>query len=361
LGLTSPKQNFLGENLMEHSTQAVAPDLPPPAAQLLGAATSFFGSIAIFVAAKLDVAELLADGPLTAAELAKPTGTDADSLYRVLRAAAMAGVFDELPERTFANNPVSETLRDSAPDSTRQLVLWMLEEPHWRVFGELLYSVHTGKTAWDKVYQEPCFDSLFGSMKDLGTTFNRAMTSYSRQTIPAILAAYDFSSAGTIADIAGGYGHLLGAVLKANPQANGLLFEVPSVLDGAHAMMDSYGVRDRVELVPGDFTASIPVKADIYMLKHIIHDWSDEKCRVILGNIRESMPEDGKVLIIDAVVPGPGQPHFSKYLDLEMLMLPGGKERTEEEFRMLLESAGFRVSRVIPTPSPISIVEAIKA
>ena len=346
---------------MEHSSQATAPDMPPPAAQLMRAATAFFGSISIFVAARLDIAELLAEGPRTADALAVPTGTDADALYRVLRAAAMAGVFEELPNRTFANNALSETLRENAPDSTRQLIMWMMEEPHWRVYGELLYSVQTGKTAWDKVYNEPCFDSLFGSMKDLGTTFNRAMTSYSRQTIPAILAAYDFSSATTIADIAGGYGHLLGAVLQANPQAKGVLFEFPPVLDGAHAMMDSYGVRDRVEMVAGDFTVSIPVRADIYMLKHIIHDWSDEKCRQILRNISKSMPHNAKVLIIDAVVPGPGEPHFSKFLDLEMLMLPGGKERTEDEFRSLLESAGFMMTRVIPTPSPISIVEATKA
>src|ERR1035437_7923592 len=157
----------------------------------------------------------------------------------------------------------------------------MLEEPHWRVYGEMLYSVQTGKTAWDRVYGEPIFESLFGSQRELGETFNRAMTSYSLQTIPAILAAYDFSGAETVADIAGGHGHLLGAVLKKYADAKGVLFEVPPVMAGAPAMLDSYGVRDRIELIHGDFCDEIPVRADIYMIKHIIHDWDDDKCEVI--------------------------------------------------------------------------------
>jgi len=194
-----------------------------------------------------------------------------------------------------------------------------------------------------------------------GSIFNQAMTSYSFQTIPAVLAAYDFSGFNTVADIGGGYGHLLGAVLKNYPVAKGVLFEVPPVLDGAPAMLDSYGVRDRVELVSGDFTASIPVVADCYLLKHIIHDWYDDKNQMILGNIRTFMPEDAKVLIIDAVVPGLNEPHFAKFLDLEMLMLPGGKERTEEEFRTLLHNSGFAMTRVIPTQSNVCIIEAVKA
>jgi hypothetical protein len=334
----------------------------PPGAQLLTAATAFFGSISIFVAAKLGIAEHLASGPKTVAELAATTGVQEDALYRVLRAASMTGVFEEQSDRTFANNAASETLRDSAPNTTRQLVLWMLEEPHWRVFGELMHSVRTGETAWDKVHGEPIFQSLFGgSMPELGETFNRAMTSYSLQTIPAILMAYDFSGAKTIADIAGGYGHLLGAILKANSNAKGVLFEIQPVLEGAPQMLESYGVADRVELIPGNFDESIPVTADIYLLKHIIHDWYDDRCRRILSNIRDVMPDDARVLIIDAVVPPPGEPHFAKFLDLEMLMLPGGMERTEEQFRSLLEASGFKLNRVIPTPSPIAIIEAAKA
>jgi hypothetical protein len=338
-----------------------APEQLPPSAQLLGIATGVFPSAAIYVAAKLGIADLLADGPKTAAELAAATDTHEHALYRTLRSIASIGVFAESEARTFANTPMSESLCSDARDSTRDLVIWMLEEPHWRVYGELLHSVRTGETAWDKVHGAPIFESLFTTHRELGTIFNRAMTSYSLQTIPAILAAYDFSGAGKIADIGGGVGHLLGAILQKYPESNGILFEIPPVLEGAPAMLESYGVTDRVELVTGDFTESIPVKADIYLLKHIIHDWYDDKNEKILRNIRDEMPEGSKVLVIDAVVPPPGEQHFSKFLDLEMLMLPGGMERTAEEFESLLTRSEFALSRIIPTPSPISIVEAVRA
>ena len=333
----------------------------PPEAQMLQVATGFFASAATYVVTKLEIPDLLAEGPRTAAELAAATGTNEDALYRTLRAIASIGVFSESAGRVFANTPMSETLRKSVPNSSYDMVIWMLEEPHWRVYGELLYSVQTGKTAWDKVHGAPVFESLYTTHRELGQTFNRAMTSFSGQTIPAILDAYDFSGAATIADIAGGVGHLLGAVLRANPAAKGILFEIPPVLEGAPAMLASYGVGDRVELVPGDFVESVPVKADIYLVKHIIHDWYDDKCQKILGNIRDVMPDDAKVLVIDGVVPPPGEPHFSKFLDLEMLMLPGGMERTAEQFESLLTASGFRLNRIIPTRSPVSIVEAVKA
>jgi len=334
---------------------------PPPEAQLLQVATGCFASAAVYIAAKLSIPDLLAEGPKTVDELASATDTDADSLYRVMRGLASVGITAESEGRTFANTPMSETLRSDIPNSTRDLTIWMLEPAHWNVYGELMYSVKTGKTAWDKVYGEPVFNSFMGSMKDLGDIFNRAMTSYSMQTIPAILASYDFSNFGTIADIAGGYGHLLGAILKATPGANGVLFDLGPVLEGAPAMLESYRVKGRVEMLAGDFTASVPVTADCYMLKHIIHDWYDDKCQKILGNIRDVMPDDAKVLIIDAIVPGLNEPHFSKILDLEMLMLPGGKERTETEFATLLTNSGFKLTRAIPTMSPVSIVEAVKA
>jgi len=346
---------------MSEASTIAAQQMPPPEAQLLQIATGCFASAAVYVAAKLAIADLLADGPKTASELAAATGTDEHSLYRTLRAIASIGIFAESEGRTFANTAMSDSLRTDHPNSTRDLVVWMLEEPHWRVYGHLMYSVQTGKPAWDEVHGEPVFESLFGKHRDLGTIFNRAMTSYSFQTIPAILAAYDFSGAGMIADIAGGVGHLLGAVLQKYPDAKGVLFEIPPVLEQASPMLASYGVTDRVEMIMGDFTQSIPVRADIYMLKHIIHDWYDDKNEKILRNIRDVMGDDAKVLIIDAVVPPPGEPHFSKFLDLEMLMLPGGMERTAEEFESLLTRSGFKMTRIIPTPSPIAIVEAVKA
>jgi len=340
---------------------AAALNALPADAQLMQLLSGAFIAPAIYTAAKIGIADLLVDGPKTAAELASKTDTDERSLYRLLRSLASVGAFEEVAPRTFANTPVTETLRSDVPRSTRDMAIWIGEPDHWKVYGDLLYSVRTGKPAWDNVHGEPVFPYLLNTNKDLGDIFNRAMTSYSHQSIGPVLAAYDFSGAKTIADIAGGYGHLLAAVLASNPNANGVLFDLPAVLSGAPQMLDSYGVADRVELVEGDFFTEVPVVADIYMLKHIIHDWYDDKNQKILGNIRAIMPDDAKVLIIDVVVPEGNEPHFGKIIDLEMLMAPGGVERTPSEFNELLVNSGFKLNRIIQTPGMMSIIEAIKA
>ena len=348
---------------MTNQTTPAAPalDTIPPDAQLMQLVSGAFVSAAVYTAAKLGIADLLADGPKTAAKLAAETETDELSMYRLLRSLASVGAFAEVDTKVFANTPMTETLRSDAPRSTRDLTIWMGEPEHWKVYGDLLYSVKTGKPAWEHIHGEPVFPYLFNTNKELGEIFNRAMTSYSHQSISPVLEAYDFSGAGTIADIAGGYGHLLAAVLAANPNAKGVLFDLPQVLEGATSMLDGYGVADRVELVAGDFTAEIPVKAAIYMLKHIIHDWYDDTNQKILKNIRANMPDDGKVLIIETIVPEGNQPHFSKIIDLEMLISPGGIERTPSEFEKLLADSGFKMTRIIPTQGLMGIVEAVKA
>ncbi|PYS99011.1 MAG: methyltransferase [Acidobacteria bacterium] len=340
---------------------AAALNTTPADAQLMQLLSGAFIAPAIYTAAKLGIADLLNDGPKSAADLATETETDERSLYRLLRALASVGAFEEVAPKTFANTPLTETLRSDVPRSTRDMALWICDPEHWKVYGDLSYSVRTGKPAWDNVHGEPVFEYLFDTNKELGAIFNRAMTSYSHQSIGPVLTAYDFSKAKTIADIGGGYGHLLAAVLAANPNAKGLLFDLPTVLAGAPQMLDSYGVADRVELVEGDFVAEIPVVADIYMLKHIIHDWYDDKNQKILENIRANMPDDAKVLIIEAIVPEGNEPHFSKIIDLEMLMSPGGVERTPSEFEELLRNSGFKLTRIIPTQGMMSIVEAVKA
>jgi hypothetical protein len=346
--------------MSEPKDTAMHPDMPPDA-KLLQLVSGCFVSSALYAAARLGIAELLADGPKPAADLAALTGMHEFSLYRLLRALASVGVFSELPEHMFVNSPMSDTLRRDAPNSTLYMTLWTLNEPHWRVYGHLLQSVHSGETVWDKVHGEPVFKTLFETDRELGDIFNRAMTSYSHQTIPAILDAYDFSAFEKVVDVAGGHGHLLAAILRKYPSIKGVLFEFPPVLEGAPAMFESHGVADRAELAGGDFCTDVPVTADGYILKHIIHDWYDDKCEIILGNIRRVMPDDAKVLIIDAVIPGPNVPHFAKFLDLEMLMLPGGMERTAGEFDSLLAKSGFRMTGIVQTHSPVSIVEAVKA
>lgn len=347
------------------TTNAVAPSPDtqslPPDAQLLQLATGAFVSQAIYIAAKLAIADLLADGPKSTEYLSVATGTHERSLYRVLRSISSIGVFTELADGTFANSPMSESLKADHPRSTRDLTIWINEEEHWRVYGHLMYSVKTGKPAFDKVYGEPIFPYLFNTNKELGQIFNQAMTSLSHQAIGPVLEAYDFSGAKVIADIAGGFGHLLAAVLEANPSAKGILFDLPEVLAGAPQMLNKYGVSDRVTLVEGNFFEAVPAKADVYLLKHIIHDWDDERDVKILSNIGVSMDANSKLLIIDAVLSGPNTPDLGKIIDLEMLLLPGGVERTANEFEALLRSAGFKMTRIIPTKGPMSIIEAVKA
>lgn len=347
--------------MTQQSNAGSAPHDAPPDAQLLQLASGAFLSQAIYVAAKLGIADLLADGPKTAQHLAEKTGSDERSLYRVLRTLASVGAFSEADGKNFSNTPMTETLKIDHPNSTCDLTIWLHEPEHWNVYAGLMHSVKTGKPAWDEVLGEPVFPYLFKTNTELGDIFNRAMTSFSHQSIGPVLEAYDFSGAEVIADIAGGCGHLLAAILAAHPKAKGVLFDMKEVLAGAPKMLESYGVSDRVELVPGEFFSAVPVKANIYLLKHVIHDWYDDKNEKILRNIGANMPDDARVLIVDAIVPEGNEPHFSKIIDLEMLMTPGGVERTESEFAELLEKSGFRLNRMIPTKGPMSIIEAVKA
>ena len=332
----------------------------PPHAQLMQMVGGCFTSQAVYVAAKLGIADLLAANPKSAATLARETETHERSLSRLMRTLTSLGVFTETERGVFANNPVSETLLADAHGSLRDMTIWMGEEPHWRVYGNLLNSVKTGKASWSQVHGEDVFPYLFQTNRELGEIFNRAMTSFSSQTIAAIADAYDFSEVGVLADIAGGYGHLLAGIMKDHPQMFGVLFDLMPVCEEGKNYLEKAGVSERVETVCGSFFEKVPVKADVYLLKHIIHDWDDAECVTILKNIRAEMPENAKILILDAVIPDGDEPHFGKIMDLEMLVSPGGVERTAEEFERLLTDAGLKLNRIIPTASMISITEAVK-
>jgi hypothetical protein len=321
-----------------------------------------FGALmtqALYVVAKLGIADLLADKPQSVGQLAAITQTHERALYRVLRSLSSVGVFREVEPKVFALSPYAEPLRSDAPGSMRNGAIFMGEEWHWRVWGDLLYSVRTGKPAWGHTHGAEVFD-YFAVNPEQAEIFNGAMTDMSMGVAPAIVEAYDFSSFRTLADIAGGHGYLLAQILKANPELSGVLFDVPPVIEGAGELLEAEGVAARVEKVSGDFFAAVP-GADAYIMKHIIHDWDDERCVTILKNIREAMRPDAKVLIVESVVPVGDGPHYSKLLDLEMLASPGGAERTAEEYAALLAEAGLRMTRVVPTRSPFSIVEAVAA
>ncbi|HVF27640.1 MAG TPA: methyltransferase [Pyrinomonadaceae bacterium] len=332
----------------------------PPEAVLMQMVMNVFVSQAISVAAKLGLADLLAEKPQTVAALAAATGTHERALYRLLRALASAGVFAETGPKVFSLTPLAETLRRNTPNSLRDAAIFMGEDWHWRVYGDMLYSVQTGSTAWGHVHGTEVFD-YFRQNPEQSEIFNRAMTNMSLHAVPAVVEAYDFSGFRKLVDIAGGHGLLLAGVLRANPNVRGILFDLPHVTEGANQILKEEEVADRVEISVGDFFESVPAGADAYMMKHIIHDWDDERSLKILRNIHRAISADGKVLIIETVIPAGNDPHLGKLADLEMLVSPGGVERTEEEFRELLAQAGFRLSHVVPTKSHLSIIEAVKA
>ncbi len=339
---------------------AAMPQQPPPDAIL---SQMLFGALiqkGINVAAKLGVADLLAQEPQSAEELAQKTETHAPSLYRILRALASVGVLAEDRDRKFHLTPVGELLRSDTPGSMRDFAIMIGSEWIWQAWNELNYTVKTGGVAHQKVQGMTSFE-FFAKNEEAGRIFNRAMTSFTLMSAPAIVEAYDFSGVSKLVDVAGGHGLLLAAVLRENPHLQGILFDLPIVVEGAGELLDKEGVKERVEIISGNFFESVPAGADAYLMKHIIHDWNDTSSIKILNNIRRGIADDGKVLIVEMVVPEGNEPHPAKTLDLVMLTMENGKERTAEEYRQLLAAAGLQLSRIIPTRSPYSIVEAVKS
>jgi hypothetical protein len=337
-------------------------DNPPPdgaAVQLLNqVALGYIVSAALNVALELGVADQLADGPRSTADLARDLGVTEDGLYRVLRALASAGIFEECDSRAFALNPPAALLK-KGPSSLHDIGLWMTDPFHFRVYAETRHSVTTGQPAVEKVTGVPVFE-YFERNPKLSAVFNNAMTSWSVPTVAAALRAYDFSGIQTLVDVAGGHGHVLTAVLRQYPAMRGVLFDLEHVIAGATPLLDASGVRDRIETVSGDFFKAVPSGADAYIMKNIIHDWDDERAIAILKNIRTAFEgrRDGRVILLEAVIPPGNQPDFGKLIDIEMLLMPGGRERTADEFASLFSRAGFHLARIVPTESPLSVVDA---
>jgi hypothetical protein len=340
---------------MTEPAEHPASDVPPSVA-MLRVISGFWISRAVYIAAKLGIADHLRGGPNTADELAGATGTHAPSLYRVLRALASVGVFYE-DEKGFSLTPLSETLRTDAPGSLRAFATVELGEEHYPAWGDLLHSVRTGGIAFDHAFGMPVW-KFFELNPDNAKTFNNAMTGMTLAVNEAVLSGYDFSRISKIVDVGGGHGSLLASILKTNPEVKGVLCDVPSVIEGAQSRIEAEGLADRCELMPGDFFEAVPSGGEAYILKWIIHDWDDEKSIIILKNCHRAMTENGKLLLVEGVVPSGSEPHFSKFMDLNMLVMTGGRERTESEYRRLLEAAGFELTRIIPTESPMSVIEA---
>ena len=311
----------------------------------------------IHVAAKLGIADLLKDGAKSCDELAKATGTHSQSLYRLLRGLASIGIFSETKERYFELTPEAACLKTDAPDSVRTFAVWTGDEVNWLPWGELLYSVQTGKTAFKHVFGTEIFE-YFGKNPQAGEAFNHFMTERMQAMVNAVATAYDFSKAKTIADIGGGQGRLLATILSANPALKGVLFDLPAVTKEAKTVIENAGLSGRCGFAAGSFFESISVTADIYILSSIIHDWDDKDSITILKNCRKCMPANSKLLLIETMIPPGNEPALGKLTDLNMLVLTSGMERTKDEFEQLFKETGFKLTNIIPTPSPLNIIEA---
>jgi hypothetical protein len=332
----------------------------PPAARLIGIATASWIAPVLYAAAKLGIADHLGERPQSAAELATPTKTDAPTLHRLLRTLASLGILTERAEQRYALTPLGEALKTGAPGSARATLLAFCSPALWRSWEEIVYSVQTGKTGFEKIHGMPMFDYL-AQDPEAASNFSQAMVGFHGAEPPAVARAYDFSRCKTVVDVGGATGNMLAAILSHHPGPEGLLFDRPHVVQDAPALLAARGVAARVRIEPGNFFERVPAGGDAYLLSHIIHDWNEEQCLTILGHCRRAMPPDSRLLIIETVLPPGDTPHPGKMLDMVMLVLPGGQERTETEYGDLLGKAGFRLTRVVPTDSVVSIVEAVPA
>lgn len=342
---------------MSNHTAANA-EAPPPHAQLIQMAMGHVVSRVVYVAARLNLADHLANGPMSADELAGPTGTHPRSLYRFMRALANLGILTESATRRFGLTPLGEALKTGAPGSARGAVLTIASDWWIRGCAEMPYSLETGKSGFEKSLGMPIFDYLAANPEE-ASLFSQTMVGFHGGEPPAVAEVYDFSTIKTLMDVGGASGHLLATVLSRYPALRGILFDLPHVVRDAPALLESRQVADRVTIQPGSFFESVPAGADAYLLSHIIHDWNEDQCLTILNNCRRAMGSAGRLLIIEMVLPEGDTPHPGKMLDLIMLIAPGGQERTADEYGTLLGKAGLRLARVVPTASPVSVVEAV--
>jgi hypothetical protein len=333
---------------------------PPPHIQLIQMGTSLWVSRMVHAAAKLSLADHIADSTRSAEELAGATLTHAPSLYRFLRALAMLGLLTEDAEHRFALTPLGNALRADAPGAARAAILTLAGDWSLRGWENLHYSLETGKSGYEKAHGMPLFDCLAHD-PEMAALFTQTMLGFHGHESKTVAAAYDFSGFETIVDVGGASGNLISAVLEAFAQPRGILFDLPHVVRDSGAMIQARGLADRITVEGGSFFDAVPTGGEAYMLSHIIHDWAEDLCLKILGNIRRAMKRTGRVLIVEMVLPPGDAPHPGKMLDMMMLVGPGGQERTAAEYDELLGKAGFRMTRVVPTTSDVSVVEAVQA
>jgi hypothetical protein len=312
---------------------------------------------AITAAVELGIADALADGPLRVEELASRVNADPDALRRLLRALIGRGVFRQRRDGCYELNPLADTLRSSAPLTAVGLARMVGSRQHREHWSYLVDAIRTGEAVIPALTGTDAFDYL-SREPELAEAFNRAMAETTEMTVASLMAAYSFDPYPTVVDVGGGVGQLLAAILAATPTARGILYDLPHAVVEAQPLLRQQGIADRVRVVEGSFFDSVPAGADIYVLKNVIHDWPDDQAVEILRNVHAATKIGTMILLIEFVIPVHKREYIGHWTDLEMLLTQAGRDRTAVEYRALLERAGFRVTRVVPTASPLSLVEA---
>lgn len=314
--------------------------------------SGFWIARSIYLAAQLGIADHFDDAPKPISQLAAQTETDPQSLYRLMRALASVDIFTEVSDQCFALTPLAAMLQSDVPSSMRYVAMAQMGVEHSLGWSNGLHSLRTGETAFDAAAGVSVWD-YYVQHPEAGQVFSQSMTGMLTPVSQAVAATYDFSKFKTIVDVGGAQGSLISAIVRSHPHLKGILFDLPEIITNV-------SVDDNIQAVAGSFFESVPSGGDAYLMRAIIHDWNDEKSLLILKNCHQAMPAHGKLLLVESILPPGNQPSPTKFIDLIMLFMTGGRERTEAEHRSLLRSSGFEVTRVIPTSSMLSIIEAVK-
>jgi ubiquinone/menaquinone biosynthesis C-methylase UbiE len=368
---TNKSEDYLSDRLSEVSSERSVGGLNtearttsvPPQAILLDYLCGMMRTQAIHHASRLRIAELVEDGPKSVSALAEATKTHASSLARLLRALASIGIFTEVEPEYFAQTPLSVLLQPDVPGSMYHVALLHGDHWQWHVWEGFAHTLQTGEPTFSRLFGVEMFQYFTQHSPESAKVFNDAMTGFSEQVnMPIATANYDFSSLDTLVDIGGGMGTQLMTLLKVHPRIRkGILFDRPSVIAQAQAAITTSGLGERCELVGGDFFEGIPEQADAYFMKQIIKDWNDAQCIQLLSTCRKAMKRGGRVLVAEIVLLPGRETSIQKFIDLQLMLLSPGQERTEAQYRKLFEAAGFRLTRIVPTASPYSILEGVPA
>jgi SAM-dependent methyltransferase len=329
----------------------------PPQVRMLQIITGYWLSQAVGTAARFGVADELAERPRTISELAAAVGAQQQALFRLLRMLASIGVFTMDEQGRFGLTPLGDTLRSGVPGSVKNFAIAETTPGHWLPWGEMYDAIKTGKPRCKPALGMELWD-WYSKNPEEGEYFNRAMGDLSAAVSDDVVRIYEFAKFKKVMDVGGAHGILLAAILKANPEMSGVLFDLPRVTATARDSLETQRIAQRCEVVTGDFFESIPSGADIHVLKQVIHDWSDKESTTILRNCHKALKPEGKLLLVEMVIPPDNSPSMAQAMDLNMLVLLTGRERTESEYRALLAAGGFKIERVIPTHTGFSVIEA---